>query len=78
MTAAKVMRSLAALQRLPAAALTDAEYIALLVANYYRLPGSPRFGLLEFTGMLPDEYAGWIMDGTVPARLTRIRSKGSH
>lgn len=74
-----VMRSMTALRRLPAGALADAEYVALLVANYYRLPDPPRFSLLEFTGLLADEYAEWIMHGIVPERLMRVAGRsGRH
>lgn len=69
------MRSDEELRRLPLSAMTDEEYIAHLVHNYQRLPDPPRFSLLEFTGMTPDEYAGWIMHGTVPARVIRIRNR---
>lgn len=71
------MRTAEELYRLPQAELTDEEYVARLVHNYLQLPDPPRFSLLEFTGMLPDEYAAWIMDGTVPARLIRIRARSA-
>jgi hypothetical protein len=55
--------------------MTDAEYIACLEQNYRRLPDPPRFSLLEFTGMTPDEYAEWIMHGTVPERVMRVAGR---
>jgi hypothetical protein len=70
-----VMRPAAGLRKMPAAELTDAEYVALLVDNYLRLPDPPPFSLLEFTGMRPDEYAGWIMHGIVPERLMRVAGR---
>lgn len=55
--------------------MTDAEYIACMEQNYRRAPASSRFSLLEFTGMAPDEYAGWIMHGTVPERVMRVAGR---
>jgi hypothetical protein len=57
------------LRRLPRSALTDAEAIAVRVNAYYRHTAcSCDIGLLEFTGMRADEYAAWMMHGTVPER----------
>ena len=70
-----VIRPAEELRRLPAAELTDAEYVARMVHSYYRLPDPSEFGLLEFTGMTADEYAGWIMHGTVPERIMRVEGR---
>jgi hypothetical protein len=71
------VRSPEELRSLPLAEMTDEEYVAHLVHNYLRQPDPPRFSLLESTGMLADEYAAWIMDGTVPARVIRVRDSGA-
>ena len=70
------MRTAEELRRVPPSQMTGEEYIAHLVHNYLRLPDPPQFGLLDFTGMCPDEYAEWIMHGTVPARVIRVRDAG--
>ena len=69
------MRSPDVLYRTPPADMTDAEYVAHLEQNYRRLPDPPRFSLLEFTGMGADEYAGWILHGTVPERVMRVAGR---
>lgn len=55
--------------------MSDAEFIAHMEQNYRRAPASSRFSLLEFMGMSADEYAGWIMHGTVPERVMRVAGR---
>ena len=69
------MRSPDVLYRTRPADMTDAEYTAHLEQSYRRLPDPPQFSLLEFTGMTPDEYAEWIMHGTVPERVMRVAGR---
>jgi hypothetical protein len=70
------MRSLETLRRLPSPELTDPEYVARLVDAYYQHTGcSCRISLLQFTGMSADEYAAWILRGTVPERLMRVEHR---
>jgi hypothetical protein len=66
------MRSFEALRRTRPAAMTDAEYIALMEHSYRRVPEPCRWSLLEFMGMSAEEYAEWIMHGTVPERVMRV------
>ena len=46
------------------------EFMKGRVAEYHR-SGFER-SLLEYLGMTPDEYAGWFLTGTVPARVLRV------
>lgn len=75
------------LYRTPPAQMTDAEFLAHLDWSYRRAPGCwdrypgtyrgsrPPFSLLEFTGMTGDEYAAWIMHGTIPERVMRVEGR---
>lgn len=69
------IRSAETLRKTRQADMTDYEYVALLVDRYLRLPYPAQFSLLEFTGMLADEYAEWIMHGIVPERLMRVAGR---
>lgn len=64
------MRTNDELRRVRQSEMTDAEYIAHMEWNYRR--SDYPYSLLEFMGMTPDEYAGWIMNGTVPERVMRV------
>ena len=71
------MRPPEVLYRMRPADMTDAEFIASMEWNYRRAEHSPGvpclcFSLLEFMGMSADEYAGWIMHGTIPERVMRV------
>jgi hypothetical protein len=68
----EAIRPFETLRRMRPADMTDAEYIALMEHSYRRVPEPCRWSLLEFTGMAPDEYAEWIMAGTVPERVMRV------
>ena len=67
-------RAIAELEKLPAHQLTDEEFLILREHNYRRLPGN-RFSLLEFMGLTSQEYAAWVMDGTVPERAMRAEGR---
>lgn len=72
---AETMRPVETLWKTRPDEMTDAEFTAVRVACYQRLPDPPRFGLLEFTGMTADEYAEWIMHGTVSERFMRANER---
>ena len=74
------MRTAEDLYRTPPAQMTDEEFTAHRVQSYYRAEDSPgvpcrRFSLLQFTGMTADEYAEWIMEGTVSERFMRANGR---
>lgn len=73
---AETMRPMETLRKTRPAEMTDAEFTAVRVNSYYRHTGCTcRFGLLEFTGMRADEYAEWIMYGTVSERFMRANER---
>jgi hypothetical protein len=50
--------------------MSDDDFLRLMVDSYYRYnyPGS----LLEFTGMLPEEFGEWYLHRTIPERVMRV------
>lgn len=65
------MADLETLRTLRPGLLTDEEFLQVRAYNYRRLPDD-RFGLLEFMGMSPAEYAAWFLEGVIPERLMRV------
>lgn len=69
-TPALPARSLDELRRTPPASLTDEEFMRQMVDNYYRSDWEG--ALLEFTGMLPEEFGEWYLHGIIPMRVMRV------
>jgi hypothetical protein len=68
-----VIRPPEVLRKIGTAEMTDAEFIVHMEWNYRRR--DHEFSLLEFMRMSPDEYAEWIMHGTVPERVMRAAGR---
>lgn len=66
-------RTLAELRAIASPGLSDEEYLRLMVGDYYRSDWDR--GLLEFTGMSPDEFAEWFTSGVVPERVMRVAGR---
>lgn len=53
--------------------MNDDDFLRLMVANYY--DSNYAGPLLEFTGMLPEEFGEWYLHRTIPERVMRVAGR---
>lgn len=62
------------LRKMRPADMTDEEFMLLREISYRRCPDG-QFGILEFFGMSPQEYADWFLQGVIPERVMRAEGR---